>query len=613
MRNSLFYIGFLSLLASLLTACSQSETVTTYEQEAAKQKVEKAYQTSSSYSPSDVPITFGLSSGATTRALITNESDLLEEGFSVFAYYTGSSTYAEAITAGTAIPNLMYNQKVHGIPQYNTPGNPSSGISAYVEPWTYSPLKYWPNETVTDGNGATSTQARRVTFFAYAPHVPVTQTNASSVSGATAFNAGITSISGNNYSGDPILSYNLGSATVQMGDMKDLLYADSGDEEVTYGSVNPSYNSTISAHGQYIDMVKPMLDTQPIKFQFYHALSGFGFGVCGVFNEVGRGFGTGDDSKYVIDDNTYIKIESIDISASLPTRGTLNLNGGEWQTDGSSQQTVNFHMDASNIAPNLCYIPFGIDETSYLFDEESFLESLDLLTISLTEEEEAEIEASFNDLPLPSAEKIAAIQNAKNEAKQAKAIAAEKARLVAARTAAIAAEKARIWNVGGIANDLLSYGVGRYCEEYDYESSFGNTFDLDDNDKIPHKVIDGKANNIYQKVGRDGSARQNLFYFIPASESGSITFNVTITYHSLTRDSRMLYGIGDVKNVVSGSADLDVSTAKGKLYFINMQLGMTDMKINGVSMGNYYDNTSLDNSTWNQTWSKDKFYYTVPK
>ena len=75
----------------------------------------------------------------------------------------------------------------------------------------------------------------------------------------------------------------------------------------------------------------------------------------------------------------------------------------------------------------------------------------------------------------------------------------------------------------------------------------------------------------------------------------------------------MLYGIGDVKNVVSGSADLDVSTAKGKLYFINMQLGMTDMKINGVSMGNYYDNTSLDNSTWNQTWSKDKFYYTVPK
>ena len=73
----------------------------------------------------------------------------------------------------------------------------------------------------------------------------------------------------------------------------------------------------------------------------------------------------------------------------------------------------------------------------------------------------------------------------------------------------------------------------------------------------------------------------------------------------------MLYGIGDVKNVVSNSATISVAggdDANSKIYMFNLQLGMTKVKITGVSIiGKTYleqeESTSYDPSV----------YYSFPK
>lgn len=68
-------------------------------------------------------------------------------GFGIMAYYTGSKTWDEMVSSSPTElkPTFMFNQKVT-YDKANTA-------------WTYSPVKYWPN----DPNA-------KVSFFAYAPY-----------------------------------------------------------------------------------------------------------------------------------------------------------------------------------------------------------------------------------------------------------------------------------------------------------------------------------------------------------------------------------------------------------------------------------------------------------
>ena len=468
----------------MVTGCSKSEVVTTYEQVVAGQEYVKQQPAQQEVNNSPVPIVFdtNVEGQATTRGVVNSEADLALEGFSVFAYYTGTNTFSDAKEAGTAIPNLMYNQHVTG--------SSADGVN-YT--WSYTPVKYWPNN-----------EGDKVTFFAYGTHANVTQNASDNTQDATALTSGITAISGNGYSGVPYLIYSLSSETVDIGDMNDLLYATG-----SYDKTKPSINDKIS-------------------FSFNHALSAFGFGVCGVFNEVVRGTNSGDD--YRIDDNSYIRIEEIVMKVTLPREGRLSLDGN-WTTTPDSEGEITFNMNASNIAENLRYTDYVVR------DEESGDIDVDATTTQ--------------------------------------------------------------------AATLLSYGVGRY-KEIDGES-LPVGFSLSDGDKIPNSGTDA----IYQKVGLTGTAQQNLFYFIPASSTGDITFNFTITYHTLTQDSRMLYGIGDVKNVVSNSATISVAggeDANSKIYMFNLQLGMTKVKINSVTESGYY----LVNNEESTTYSPS-VYYSFPK
>ena len=81
-------------------------------------------------------------SGTDFGTITNTELQASTNGFGVFGYYTDAADYASNTKA-----NFMYNQKV----------TYSGGA------WTYSPLKYWPNE---HGASAVSTDTDKLTFNA---------------------------------------------------------------------------------------------------------------------------------------------------------------------------------------------------------------------------------------------------------------------------------------------------------------------------------------------------------------------------------------------------------------------------------------------------------------
>lgn len=94
-------------------------------------------------------IQFGTYVGRNSKLLSTkaieNLDSLKKQGFGVFAFYTGQSDWDGYDGVAKETPNYMNNQKV----VWNNTD----------QAWTYSPLKYWPNNT-----------GDKVSFFAYAPY-----------------------------------------------------------------------------------------------------------------------------------------------------------------------------------------------------------------------------------------------------------------------------------------------------------------------------------------------------------------------------------------------------------------------------------------------------------
>lgn len=136
---------------------------------------------------SQTPVNMSVYTASYTRAgdtgIITTPQDLVgKKGFGVFAYQTDATDYSSKTE-----PNFMYNQQVTG--KTKTEGTTST-IS-----WSYSPIKYWPNDnTAADNVGAIGeTNKGKVSFFAYAPYANPGENETS----------GITAVSANNHAGDP--------------------------------------------------------------------------------------------------------------------------------------------------------------------------------------------------------------------------------------------------------------------------------------------------------------------------------------------------------------------------------------------------------------------------
>lgn len=176
------YAGIIALVLPLLAACGADDSVPDIPQGA-------------------IPVGFSTQvEGRQTRSGALTSDNLLSTG--IWAYSTGSDDWTVA-----NMPNFMYNQEVKR-------NNASS-------PWTYSPVKYWPNNP-TD----------KISFFAYAP-----------------YNAAGVTLSANTVAGFPYIDYTVAMAEA---DQTDLLAATP--------LMNQSYSSNPDTPGN-------------IKFTMQHALT----------------------------------------------------------------------------------------------------------------------------------------------------------------------------------------------------------------------------------------------------------------------------------------------------------------------------------------------------
>jgi len=190
----------------------------------------------------------GTAGDLTTSGLQTGTHK--NDGFGVFAYYTGENSYDENI-----VPNFMYNQQV----KYKSSANV----------FDYSPIKYWPNEEDND----------HISFFAYAPWVPVDATTGAATGDKT---YGITGVSRNTFTGAPIVNY---IATTDLSKGVDLCW------------------------GNQLNKQKPT-DASKVNFNLNHSLAKLNVQV---------------KSSIALDGNTKIYIRSISFSG-FTMKGALNLN-----------------------------------------------------------------------------------------------------------------------------------------------------------------------------------------------------------------------------------------------------------------------------------------------
>lgn len=237
-------------------------------------------------------VTFGVYTARTATKAVSsttfgsiNTNALLQDsaGFGVFAFYSdGAANAYDAGDPSNFTPNFMYNQLV----EYDT------------DHWTYSPVKYWPNEyNNTDAIGA---DVDKLTFFAYAPYV------------ATVGDEGITAFSTNSATGDPIVSFKVPASK---DNQIDLLWSDADTK----------------------NMIKPAIGTA-VNFTFKHALSNLTIlpvAVVDAKTTIPASSGTDVDAA------TVVKINSITLTGEFNQEGDLNLATGVWDSSAAaSDQTV---------------------------------------------------------------------------------------------------------------------------------------------------------------------------------------------------------------------------------------------------------------------------------
>lgn len=278
-------------------------------------------------------------------------------GFGVFAYYTGKDKYgvyqgydddandANGNAGKVKAPNFMYNQEVTAELL-----SPTTSNELY---WTYSPLKYWPNDFAdenhsdVDDNGATGSKkyGGNVSFFAYAPYVEVSgSADANGFVSPIAKNdedsdKGITGVTANSTAGDPKIAYKIGSnvdllwgtldnvnmTTPGAGGQENL--GVQGQRPATDGSVTDlsEYEQTI-VENKWVaaDLTKQKVNDQ-VKFNFIHALAAIG-------GSTEATPGTGGNSGFQV---------KLDIDTSTKGETTTGISEGTRQQFSIEENTVN--------------------------------------------------------------------------------------------------------------------------------------------------------------------------------------------------------------------------------------------------------------------------------
>lgn len=230
-------------------------------------------------------------------------------GFGVFGYYTDAADYASNIKA-----NFMYNQQV----------------TWASTKWTYSPVKYWPNE---HGASATSTDTDKLTFLAYAPFVENLAINGDSEStvkdeSGAAATEGIIAMTGNKQAEDAKLTFKVPASSKEQ---IDLLY---GVMAAKYADVEGDSIGVVG--GPLQNLTKQKTDGK-VEILFKHALAKLAIDIKEVIDA--------EDPTTTVNpssDGTKVVVKSIKlVGTTIGTQGKLNLYTGLWNvTDSATEFTV---------------------------------------------------------------------------------------------------------------------------------------------------------------------------------------------------------------------------------------------------------------------------------
>ncbi|MBP5676573.1 MAG: fimbrillin family protein [Bacteroidales bacterium] len=331
MKNSMILAAAAALA---LAACAKVETINNNAPEAIGFSVYTGKAATKAVSGTD----FGT---------ITNtELQASTNGFGVFGYYTDAADYNSSIKA-----NFMYNQQV----KY-------SGGS-----WTYSPIKYWPNE---HGASAVSTDTDKLTFLAYAPFVAnnaITTDKGVSITdkdGSAAADEGIIAMTANNVAGDATLTFKVpASAEEQI----DLMYGVLG---ATYVDVE---GATIGTVGDPMENLTKQQTDGNISIRFKHALAKIAIDIKEVVDAE-------DPVTTVtpVSDGTKVVVKSVKLKGTaIGTQGQLNLYTGAWNVTTSAAEFT--------VAPLPAAISVDAAPTSYPaiagVDEDGLDKTIDLMLI----------------------------------------------------------------------------------------------------------------------------------------------------------------------------------------------------------------------------------------
>lgn len=232
--------------------------------------------------------------GMTTNILGNYE----KKGFGVFAYYTDNSDF----NASESKPNFMYNQQVNG-----------DGTGYAPSTWTYSPVKYWPNE---HGSNAASAGVDKLTFFAYAPWVDALDKAAGTVkdgTGSAAATEGIIAMTGNDTAGYPTLTFKV---PAKGSEQIDLLWAVAPASPNNDNAQGDPANGVVAGF-PWMDLTKQQCDGK-IHFLFKHALAKLDFKVQAIVDDP-------SSAANAIAAGSKVFVRKVEVFGNFAKTNTLNL------------------------------------------------------------------------------------------------------------------------------------------------------------------------------------------------------------------------------------------------------------------------------------------------
>ena len=506
--------------------------------------------------------------GNMTTDLLKNTATT--DGFGVFAYYTGKKTYGqqqgttytgESSPGGNIAPNFMYNQQVTW--------------NSTLEKWTYLPVKYWPNEVSTtsddDQNDDSSNypaytdgeNGGNVSFFAYAPYIPVSQSTATAINGATPESGakgsdtdGITNISGNRYAGNPILTYvipnDVNSATsasyvdllwgTLLGTSKNVL--NTGNAGVTGTGIQGTTATTYAAEVLKDEIVNADLTKQKtegtIGFAFKHALASIGGGNTKDAGKAPNGFlvkleidkegaeiggiregfrvsGSGANDAW----RTIVTIKDVEITNDLNGNGSI---------DGSAVTLAGKN-----------YTERGLPNTG----------TFDLATGQWLTTSNLVVMGQKIGTNIGAGTTYQAVLNTKI---------------------------AEVYDDSGSASTWFAEKTGTATSDY-------FVYTLTENESMEHPGVTENVQSVYNNTA------QNPFVLIPGSTP---TFRVTVDYIVRTYDKNLSAECSTVEQKISKIITFSEAVQLNKHYNIVMHLGLTSVKFTASVSDWTEDNTGID-------------------